>query len=94
MIARAERDTLHLESQVAASRVMEGERCLQLLHDEAQVAYIRVWEKDEDIRHMLEHFREIWRAEQNIVSSGPSEMEASLPDKTTSECDASEGDSS
>lgn len=96
MIARAERDPLHLESQVAASRVLEGERCLQLLRDEAQVAYIRVREKDEDIGHMLDHFRETLRAEENAVSSGPSDLEASLPDETTldEESDVSEANSS
>jgi hypothetical protein len=69
-IARALRNTLALESQVASSQLTEGERLLELLRDNAQVAQLRVEEMNEDIGHMLEEFRKEAEEVEEVEEAG------------------------
>jgi len=91
-VAHVVRDTLLLESWTASSRVVEGERLLQLLHDEAQVAHVHVKEMDEDIGHMLEEFRDTAGSikPSGNVSSCDSEVETPLSVETILEGGTSE----
>jgi hypothetical protein len=96
-MARAVRDTLTLESQVASSQVTEGERLLQLLRDNAQVAQLRVEEMNEDIGHMLEEFRqealtpeEAGSTKTGVGSKFDSDVEAPLSVKGSLDDDTSE----
>jgi hypothetical protein len=99
-MARAARETLVWQSRVASSQVKEGERLLQLLRDDAQVAQLRVEEMNENIGHMMEEFREEAEEVAEVGEAGStkpgnvwkfeSEVEASLSAQGIWDDDASE----